>query len=160
MTAEEVSRFLAKNPAYAQRTADELQSVESVVTRAEVHLSSGGVVKLRLEGDRWTVEDSPLALPRLDTPLAALRTFLFAARGHMSMLRATLPLEAQKRLASDAALALHLQEIRDRVLVLEADLPRDPEVIVEGELARVPYGRGRAVVLRREADSWRVLDLE
>jgi hypothetical protein len=155
---ERLEHFLDENPATVARAWTETGTVTAV--RATVEFASGARLRLQRRNDRWQVEEGPLVLPRLDTPEAALRTFIFASRGHLGMLRTTLPEAARERLSSDAALARHLTEIRPAIEALAAALPPDPHFVVEGDEARLSLGGGRVLRLQREGRLWRILDLE
>lgn len=163
-TPEALARFLSKNPATVDRVAAAARSsARSVELRATVVTATGAVFELvRTDGGAWRVADGPLPLPRLDTPEHALQTFFFAARGHLELLRETMPADDRARFASDAALARHLYASGDRIAAARAALEpiRPGMACVEGDVARIPWGGGRAVLLVREDGGWRVDDLE
>lgn len=163
-TAEALQRFLAKNPATVKRAADAARAdVRSVEQRATVTTASGAVFELiRRDRGPWRVVDGPLPLPRQDTPEHALQTYFFAARGHLELLRDTLPDADRQRFESDAALGQHLYAQGARIEAARAALtPLRPGVAcVEGDVARIPWGEGRAVRLVRQDGTWRVVDLD
>jgi hypothetical protein len=161
LTSNEVQQWLDRNPATVAR-ALRSSGVASVERWAELTLEDGRRVRLVEQGGRWRIQWGLVALPRLDTPQDCLRTFLFAARGHLSLLRRTLPDAARRRLASDADLAEHLTRIRPRVEAVRDALGAGPwpEARIEGDLAWFGIGGGRTVRLRREDGTWRMLDLE
>jgi len=158
LDADKLAHFLDENPATVARAWAETGTVAAV--RAVVEFESGARLRFERQGGRWRVQEGPLVLPRLDTPAAALRTFLFASRGYLGLLRSTLPAEARARFASDAALARHLTDIRPAIEALERALPEDPHFRVDGDHATLDLGGGRALRLGREEGLWRVLDLE
>jgi hypothetical protein len=164
LTLEELARFLAKNPATTARAAAAARSsVRAVELRATVVTESGAEFELvRAEDGAWRVVDGPLPLPRLDTPEHALQTFFFAARGHLELLRQTMPADDRARFASDAELGRHLYASSDRIAAARAALEplRPGMACVEGDVARIAWGDGRSVVLVREDGGWRVADLE
>ncbi|MEM1022724.1 MAG: hypothetical protein AAGD10_03985 [Myxococcota bacterium] len=155
---ERLEHFLDENPSTVARAWAQTSSVS--VVRATVEFASGARLHLSRRDGRWQVDDGPLVLPRLDSPAAALRTFIFASRGHLGMFRSTLPSEARVRFRSDAALARRLTELRPSIQALAEALPPEPVFLVEGDEARLALGEGRVVRLRREEGGWRVLDLE
>lgn len=157
----DLARFMAKNPATVRRAATALRDRHEV-GRVTVRSSRGDVFELvRVDGE-WRVAEGPLPVPRLDTPEHALATFFFAARGHLSLLRRTMPASDRARFASDARLGAHLHAEQPRIeAAREALEPLRPGMArIEGELAEIPWGEGRAVRLAREDGAWRVVDLE
>lgn len=161
LEADEVERFLRKNPATVERAEAALRSgVRSL--RATVELESGDVVELVRVDGAWRIAEGPVPFPRLDDPERALRTFLFAARGHLSLLRSTMPDEERERFASDSALGQHLYAQADRIerLRVAYESGEVGPAHVEGANATLPWGTGRAVRLVLQGRTWRVVDLE
>lgn len=157
LSEAEVERFLTKNDATAERAARAL--AQSPVW-AMLRYPDGSEVVLQREDGGWKVTTSPLPLPRQDTPEQAVQTFLFAARGHLEVLRRLLPEEVQERYASDAALARRLTALQPRIQALREGFTAMNVARVEGDEATIAYGEGRRVRLIRQKERWRILDLE
>ncbi len=160
MSVEELQTWMDKNPRTVQTAAESLR-VQTVRSSAEVTLKDGRVVQMIQDRGGWKVRAGVLSVPRLDTPHDALRTFLFASRGHMSLLRRTLPKAAQQTFASDAELALQLTRLQPRIARLKQSLKQPwPEPHVDGVHARMTYADQKSVRFKLEDGSWRVVDLE
>lgn len=131
-----------------------------VEERARLHLDGGRVVELVREDGRWQVAGGGLRVARADTPRAALVTFMVAYdAGRLDVLRTLIPRRFSSIYASDERLTEHLSVMASRIEAARPALSVDRPSI-EGDSARIPYGRGRAVELVLEDGSWRVLDLE
>lgn len=154
---EALEAFVEKNDATADRAVRALQPSPG---EAVLRYPDGTALELRREEGRWRVVAGPMPLPLQDTPLNAVRTFLFAARGHLELLRDLLPEEAQGRYRTDAVLARRLEQIQPRVRVLRDHFSRRLPVHLEGDRAWIPFASGRRVRLVRQKDRWRILDLD
>jgi len=162
MDAEALEHVLAENPAMARRAAVRLRGAREVERRATWVTAGGETVELVRREGTWRVHDAPVPPIRFDTPEQALRTFFFAARGHLSLLRQTLPEAHRTRFASDAELGRHLHARAARIAAArDALLPLAPgTACIEGASATIPWGDGREVRLIRQDGTWRVVDLE
>ena len=136
------------------------REVREIEERARLRLDGGRVVELVREAGRWHVADGGLRVGRADTPQAALATFMAAYdAGELDVVRTLIPRRFLSAYATDHTLQQHLARMAPRI---EAARPAlgVPRPAVDGEYARIPYGRGRAVELVREDGGWRLLDLE
>lgn len=122
-----------------------------VLARARIPLRSGEVALLaRAPDGSWRIEGGPALAPALASPedaIAALRSALMRRD-----LRAIEEVLAQRTRASwEAEVARVIEETED---------PEALRIEIEGDRARVITPDGAIVELAREADEWRVLDVQ
>ncbi len=156
--------FKEAHPALWAAASERLQSpVEAVRVIAEVTLASGATVTLVQMNGQWRIDGGTLWVPDAATPEYALLTlFEGVAASDLDAVRSVLPEGSRATFATDAALAAHLDRIRDRVAVAQTRIgPLRPKMaIVRGNRATLEYQGARRVRFRWEAKRWRVLDVE
>ncbi len=162
-----LGRWMKKNPrlvvaafdrsvgALRKSTMDE--SDESVS-----FLSDDAVITLVRESGSWRVALGGLLLPRFDTPEAALKTYFFAATGHLGLYRQLLPLAAQQEYESDYALGTLLYAQRDRIFAARDHIGSiyEGRAVRQGNRAIIAYGTNKECILVREDGRWRVSSIE
>ena len=157
---EELSRWIAKNPRLREsaqrRTQAEPTRIVTTISTAE------GPIKLIKEGRSWRVLEGGLFVPQFDTPERALRTFFFAATGHLGLLRKLIPNSEASAYASDYALGKRLYEMRERIFRVQAELGPiwEGRAEIVDDRAFIRYQKHKTVSLLRQEGRWRVVDLE
>lgn len=158
----ELSRWAAKNPRLLTEASSRLGRPAADRAPTLIVPLEDGEVRLVWEDERWRVASGGWLLARFDTPEAALRTFFFAATGHLGLLRKCLPEADAQRLASDHALGKELYARRARIFRARDALGpiTDGRAQVEGNTATLRYAEGKTVRMILEAERWRVVDVE
>ncbi len=157
-------RFLKKNPRLfeeAQTSLPEL-SIASLKHYAELTFEDGRKLRLVKETEGWKVAEGGIFSPRFHTPEATLRTFFFAATGHLGLLRKVIPEEYVQKYQSDSQLGRHLYSLKARIALAEQELGAivEGQAEVEEDSAWLRYGDGKMVTFVRQQGRWRVIDLE
>lgn len=157
-----LSKWARKNPRLLLEAEARLGRPDPVRRPTLVFPLEAGEVRLVWEEGEWRVASGGWLLARFDTPEAALRTFFFAATGHLGLLRKCLPDAEARRLATDYMLGQELYARRARIFSARDAIGPITEgrARVEGEEAILPYGEGRAARLVLEGARWRVVDVE
>lgn len=159
----DLERWARKNPRLLGEARDRLEARDDArPVEVRVPLDGGGEARLVWEDASWKVAEGGWLVADFATPEAALRTFFFAATGHLGLLRACLPDAAAERFASDFALGKHLYAERARIFAARAAI--GPLTVGrarrEGDQAWIDYGAGKSAELLLQGDRWRVVDVE
>ncbi len=118
---------------------------------AAVVFPDGARVPLTRDGDGWRLTTTALGEAHAGTPVEALRQLAHALEQRRFDLVLNLlgePLRAEVE-----------RQIRERLEQLRAALDQGREVEVTGDRARLRYGPGFHVDLRRQGGEWRIHDL-
>lgn len=160
ITEQGLQRWLKKNPRLPYEKALEIGLLET--WDVWLRRPSGEMIHLVFEDGGWKVAQGGVLLPRFDTPALALKTFFFAATGHIGLLRHSLPNSVQRQFQSDYLMGMKLHEERDRIFKARREIGviSEDRFNTDGERAVLPYGEHKAAVLVLENGRWRVLDLE
>ncbi len=135
----------------------------SVRHLAELVLADGRVVVLIRESGQWKVASGGFSPLEPGSPVAVLAQFFRAVeRGHWALVRAMIPDEHQTRLASDEALARHVQGLRPRIQRVRALLQDWSRLraAIKGKTAELAYGPEKTVQFVLQGGTWRIRDLE
>ncbi|MEQ9498399.1 MAG: hypothetical protein RIT81_16110 [Deltaproteobacteria bacterium] len=160
--SDRATREAASPDALAERGAEAPELGRPVARRHVVVLEDGREVVLVEEDGGWRVASGGIDALRSDTPAAALKTLWWALdHGRWDVVRRVLPRAAAQRLATDVALAAHVEAVRPRLSAAREALGEVvPAARVEGETAVLVYAEHRAVRFVREDGRWRIVDVE
>jgi hypothetical protein len=160
--SDRATREAASAEALAERGADAPELGVPVQRRHVVVLEDGREVVLVEEDGGWRVASGGVEALRSDTPAAALKTLWWALdHARWDVVRRVLPKAAAQRLATDAALAAHVEAVKPRLSAAREALGEAvPAARVEGETAVLAYAEHRAVRFVREDGRWRIVDVE
>jgi hypothetical protein len=156
-----VEAFLEQHPEEVERILRAIEGADQM--RASIELEGGGRLLLSKQGVGWRISHGGVEPFSAATPESALSTFFRAARARrFDAIRTVMPDASLAGFAEDAALDAHLSRMQDRIDSAQKELsPIRPNMAqIEGDRAWIAYGPGKKVELVREADRWRVVDLE